>query len=299
MKKNFLSNLGASFRTVFALLRETALQYSKDGCAFMAAGIAFYLFLCIIPLFIIFTYAMSIFISPALVIKQSSVLSSELSPYFNSLIQESILRMQRYGMKFSFVGFILLAWSARQVFLAMEHSLNKAWNIEETRSYLQRNLMALLLIPLVGAVFSLSVLYNIFVKIVPSWGFLSFLQPVPHSLITRFFFIPFSVCLAFSLLFMILPNRKVSFLSTIPGALLATAAWKASEMLYFLFLRHMAHFSIVYGSMAGVIGLLFWLLVCSNVYLVGGEFTSVYVGHLEQKSLREGRDKSPTCLLSQ
>jgi len=61
----------------------------------------------------------------------------------------------------------------------------------------------------------------------------------------------------------------------LPGASLATALWFASTMVFGFYVRHFAHYDVIYGSVATVIALLIWLYIVSVVVLIGAEFNAL------------------------
>lgn len=65
---------------------------------------------------------------------------------------------------------------------------------------------------------------------------------------------------------------RLSWRSVLPGALLATALWFASTLVFGLYVTRFANYSRVYGSLGAGIALLFWLYLTSLSVLCGGEF---------------------------
>ncbi len=64
------------------------------------------------------------------------------------------------------------------------------------------------------------------------------------------------------------------WLRTVPGALLATASWFGSTMLYGLYVTRFADYSRVYGSLGAGIATMVWLYFVSVATLVGAEFNA-------------------------
>jgi membrane protein len=63
--------------------------------------------------------------------------------------------------------------------------------------------------------------------------------------------------------------------SVLPGAVLATALWFLSTMLFGLYLQNYADYSVIYGSLGVGIALLVWMYMISLVVLVGAEFNAM------------------------
>jgi membrane protein len=60
----------------------------------------------------------------------------------------------------------------------------------------------------------------------------------------------------------------------LPGALLATATWFLTTLLYGLYVTRFADYSFVYGSLSAVIATLVWLYMVSMSILIGAEFNA-------------------------
>lgn len=81
-----------------------------------------------------------------------------------------------------------------------------------------------------------------------------------------------SIMLAAALLYHIGPNRPKRFRHVIPGALLSTVLWLIATQLFGWYVRHLANYNVLYGSIAAVIALTVWMYVLAVVALVGCEF---------------------------
>lgn len=81
-----------------------------------------------------------------------------------------------------------------------------------------------------------------------------------------------SIMLAAALLYCIGPNRPVRFATVLPGALLSTALWLIATQLFGWYVRNLANYNVLYGSIAAVIALTVWMYVLAVIALVGCEF---------------------------
>ncbi len=71
------------------------------------------------------------------------------------------------------------------------------------------------------------------------------------------------------------PNRPMKFSSVWPGAVLATALWLLATSGFALYVRHIANYSVVYGSIGAVIALLVWMYLLAVIALFGCEYNAV------------------------
>lgn len=63
--------------------------------------------------------------------------------------------------------------------------------------------------------------------------------------------------------------------SVLPGAVLATAMWLGSTLVFGWYLQRYADYSLIYGSLGVGIALLVWMYMISLVVLVGAEFNAM------------------------
>jgi membrane protein len=71
------------------------------------------------------------------------------------------------------------------------------------------------------------------------------------------------------------PNRPMKFRSVLPGAILATVLWLLATSLFALYVRHIANYNVLYGSIGAVIALVVWMYVLSVISLFGCEYNAV------------------------
>jgi membrane protein len=68
---------------------------------------------------------------------------------------------------------------------------------------------------------------------------------------------------------------------TLPGAILATAMWFLTTLLFGLYVTRFANYSEVYGPLGAGIALLFWLYIISLSVLAGAEFNVHFNAQME------------------
>lgn len=79
------------------------------------------------------------------------------------------------------------------------------------------------------------------------------------------------------LLYALAQDRKVSWRSLWPGALVALSAWMLLSWLYTWYVGNMARYSVLYGSIGAVVVLLVWLNIGAMVLIMGAEFNGVWM----------------------
>jgi membrane protein len=86
-----------------------------------------------------------------------------------------------------------------------------------------------------------------------------------------------AVTISNALLYRLGPDlpREQRLCSVWPGAIVATFLWMAATSGFLWYLRELASYNVVYGSLAAVIALMVWLYLLMAGVLVGCEYNAV------------------------
>jgi membrane protein len=244
----------------------------------IAAGLAYYFFLSLFPLLIFMAAALSYVPLPNL-FEQIMALMARFVPSEAMLmvqpVIQSVLRPPGTGL-LSF-GIIGTLWVASSGFASLIDALNVAYDVPETRPYWKTRSLAVGLTLVVGALVAVGLgvtllgpnfaehlshhvhLSALFVRIWPSLRWVAIFG---------------SVVLAVELLYYLAPNVKQKFLFTLPGALIGVVAWIGISLGFGIYVREFANYNKTYGTLGGVIALMFWFYLSSVAILIGGEINA-------------------------
>jgi membrane protein len=190
------------------------------------------------------------------------------------------------------VGLAVLFWSVMKMLGNIESSFNDIWQIRKQRSYIRKftdyislMLVAPVLIILAGSgnVFLSTQLTNISssIDIVNLSPFMVFLMKLfPYVMIW----------LLFTLLYIIMPNTRVKFMSALLAGILAGTAFQIMQWLYIDLQMGMSRNNAVYGSFAFLPLLLIWMQASWLIVLLGAEVSfanqNIDLYELENESLQ-------------
>lgn len=290
------------------LLEDMIRNFARDDCAFLAAGIAFYAFFSIFPLGLLSVTVLGYLLSLPWLHDQVVLAFSQLSHVgdsqaapdgltytlrlLHSLVPaqsewfESELRVlaDHFGRNV-LVSLLLGLWSGRHLFMAMEFSLHRAWDMPIRRGVVKRSLLSMALIVIVGtatllilaAIGFLSVVEEVMARFqLPQFLGFSLDQAVIWSWVVSWVVVPLGVGLVFLMLYRLLPSDPLPLPYAVPGAVFSAVAWKLSGSLYVEYGFQFGTISAVYGSIWYVVGLLLWLYVVAVVFLLGAELVYAY-----------------------
>jgi membrane protein len=268
----------------------------------VAAGVAFWSMLSMLPLIMMVVALISLLPIPSLLPQLLGVLAILVPPASLTMVEKmagGLLTPHGGVLSFAIIGYI---WSATGGFTSLISALNIAYDVKRERSWLRDRLQALFLAFTSGGLLSLSLLALI---AGPHFGHLLsqiFAMPAafeklwPGIRIATVF-----VCfvLALEIVYFLGPNMRQRFRSTLPGALFAIALWFLGSAGLSYYLNHIAHYSRLYGGMGAVIGLMFWIFLTILAILIGAELNaelakrrdSLFRCHVQEGSTRRKGQK--------
>lgn len=272
----------------FRTIRGVISEFLCDDGPFISAGIAFYAFFSLFPLVLIAVAVLSYVYTPEKAISGAINLTSLFVPRdMTDFLDSNVRELFKSGTKVGLAGILILLWSGRQLFRAMELALHRAWDIPRKRNWLVGNLLAMMLVLLCTAVVLGVGAISIFLTWVRHQCETTAMPDFVHegwTLADAYLFshlhswlvVPGAVSLIFLMLYMILPSRQVPVNMAVPGALFAAVAWKLSSWIYLAYIIELGSKNPFYGTIWGIVGLLVWLYIQANVFVLGAEL--VYVG---------------------
>lgn len=163
-------------------------------------------------------------------------------------------------------------WSAGRGIYGLLTGLNAIYAVEEGRGYLRTRILSMaytfafllvLLLTLILHVFGSALLR----LLEPESPFFRFLT---EAVSMRFLVLLALQTLLFTVMFMVLPNRRNGFRESLPGALLASLGWLIFSDLYSIYVEHFSHYANIYGSVYAVALSMLWLYCCLSIVFYGG-----------------------------
>lgn len=250
-----------------------------DNVGLVAAGVAFYGFLAIVPILGIIVLAYGLAADPQTIIGHVQTLTDFLPPDVAGFIGEQL--MAAVASSGTIVGTGVLVALAFALYGgangagALMTALNIAYHEEEKRSLARFYLIAIAITfgALVIAVGALAA-----TAVVSSLGqLLPRASPATIALSKIAAYLGLLVIAAglAATLYRVAPSReKARWTWITPGSLFTAATWLALTLLFGFYLTSIADYEASYGSLGAVIALLTWMYFSAYVLVVGAELNS-------------------------
>jgi len=83
------------------------------------------------------------------------------------------------------------------------------------------------------------------------------------------------------ILYRLLPNARISWAFSLPGALLVAILWPAVQFAFTQYTLHV-NFTEIYGALSVPLALLLWFYLISSLFFFGAEFSAAW--HVEESA---------------
>lgn len=162
-------------------------------------------------------------------------------------------------------------WSASKGTMALITGLNAVYKTDDNRSYILKRLIAAFYMLLFVVALVLLMLLHVFWQFVTAVlkNYISFTLPVLVTILRYAVTFVFLVLL-FMLIMKVFPDRRASFKSQLPGAVLGAAGWIVFSFLFSLYVNNFSNFTYTYGSLATFVLAMLWMYFSMVILFVGG-----------------------------
>jgi len=263
------------------------------------SGLAFSLFLCIIP-FVLVIFAILGSLSQADSVKKqidsfiaAAVPYREYADYARQIIFSRISDIFEYKTLAGLIGGFGLLFAASGLFSSMRTVLNNVFGVKDDKSVVVGKLrdfgMVLFVVFFVLMATVILPAIDVLKNVTREWALIKFFQfgEFPRLFIPTvsflIIFVTFYVCYRF--IPYAKPSRKVPAVS----AFWATVFWEIAKRLFGYYLYHFASLNKIYGTYTFVVVLAVWIYYSSVLFIFGAEIGQLY---RERLALKTEKDRS-------
>jgi membrane protein len=184
------------------------------------------------------------------------------------------------------IAALLSIWAASGVIGSLLQGFQRAYRIAKGRPFFRNMAVSMMLVVLSGIPLLVAcglILFGGYIDrlVMRLVAIDPILAPVTFSwnLVTRLgrYAVAFGAAVAVTmLLYYFGPYRRQRWTAVWRGAVLATGLWLAATAGFGWYVRHLANYNVLYGSVGTSIALLVWMYLMSLIALLGCEFNAEY-----------------------
>lgn len=251
-----------------------------------AGGLAFSLFVCIIPFNLILFWILGYFLESSTVEIQINHLIDTIIPYAvyadfaKNVLYKRINEVIEYRNIVGFIGVIGLFFAASGFLSSLRTVLNKVFGAAEDLNFLLGYLRDFLTIIIVIFIFLIATVFLPLIDILrqasDQYGIFEFLQ---YGIFQKMFTSLLAVILIYALfswLYKFVPTKKISKRGVRFGAIWAAILWEIAKQIFGFYIYNFATLGKIYGTYVIVVVIAFWIYYSAVVFIVGAEMGKLY-----------------------
>jgi membrane protein len=210
-------------------------------------------------------------------LQQLEATLAELFPQdITKIVEDQIVRIQEEPpVGLLSVGVLILLWSASTLYTAIIDAMNRIAGVKDRRSYVKIRLVATLM-----AIVEATILVGSLVAIV-GWSWilrklgLSSTPAQVLATVALWISLFVMVLLSFAVTFYVGPDADQRWEWITPGSAFGTVGFLAGSLAFRYYIEKFTHYDKTYGSLGGVMVLMFWFWISCLVLLVSAQMNQV------------------------
>ena len=252
--------------------RFVVARFLRDECPATAAALSYTSLLALVPLMAVTLAVISAF--P--VFEQASrilqdFLFENFVPTAGELLHEHMRRFSANASKLSGPGILSLVVVALLLMQSIDRAFNRIWRARQKRTRVQKFLTYWAALTLGPMLIGVSILVSSYLLSLPMLSKTSSALGLDKLLLVVSPFL--ASWLAFTLLYQVVPNRRVRFAHAFTGGLIASLLFELSKHAFGLYIENFPTYQAIYGALATIPIFLVWLYLSWLVTLLGAETT--------------------------
>ena len=276
--------------TVRQLLERTWTQANTHEITTRAAAVSFYAMLALVPfLGLVLTLTAQLLpdvtglggktvgIGNLTTEELRATLRATIPPEAYKVVEDQVARLQnqtRPNLGLVIVGLAMTIWLASSLFLAIIDAMNRIYGVTETRSYPRIYLTAFLMTVIQAVILIGSLLAIVLWPQIVGWlGYRG--HAATAAAVVQWLVISVMILVSFALTLYVAPDADQRWEWITPGSFFGLAVFLAASFGFRVYVQNFANYDKTYGSLGGVMVLLFWFWISSLVVLSSAEMNKV------------------------
>lgn len=270
----------------FGLVKETFTEWMDDGALDLGAALAYYAIFSLAPLLlIVIAVAGLVWGREAVQGQLVGQLRGLVGEQGGQAIQTMVANAGKHGsgVLATIVGVVTILFGATGVFVQLQTSLDKIWNVEPKPGagiwgFVKTRMLSFGMILGIGFLLLISLVVTTAVSAVGAWA--TGLLPAAKVLVEGgTFVVSFAlITLLFAMIYKVLPDVEIGWRDVWIGAAATALLFTVGKFLIGLYLAKSSVAS-TYGAAGSLVVVLLWIYYSAQILFLGAEFTQVYASH--------------------
>ena len=248
-------------------------HFGEVRCFDSAAVLSYTTLLAIVPLMAVVVGVVSAFpVFDYGVNQLQDFIFENFVPAAGDVVREYLDRFVENSAGLTSTGTAFLIITAILMMATIEKSLNRIWRVDEPRRLASRLLIYWSVLTLGPLLIGASLGLTSYVAVLPNFA-PEFARGWAQSVLLGM--TPFLITLlAFTLIFIIVPNRRVQWNHALTGALISTILFELSKRGFVFYISNFPTYERLYGALATMPIFLIWIYLSWVVILLGASVTA-------------------------
>jgi len=286
----------------WGVLRQACVAAYEDNCFGIAKGAAYSTLLAFFPVLASIASLLARANAESVARALTRLLFQVVPPGSEELVRNQFIDRGQRPLLMTLAAVLLATWAASGAMMSLMEGFEAAYRLPSGRPFLKQRGIAILLVFIVALPGVGSSALIVFGTRAERWmlGWLGLSPDAELRTGIAFLFSALRYLIALAatvfitgLLYCVGPNRPIKLRSAWPGALLATFLWLGATSGFTWYVRNIANYSVLYGSIWAVIALVVWMYLLNVIALVGCEYNAVRERVLRELKFAAGAKPGP------
>ena len=280
------------FRGVGRLARQVARRFIEDRCSRVAGALSFTTLLALVPLTAVMFALFSRFEAfESWMTMVQEFIYGNFVPASGEVVSKYLRKFAANAGKLTAWGLLFLVITSLMVMATIERVFNDIWHVPQTRKRLRRYLSYGALLILGPVLIGISLSFISYLVSLPLFSRRSPLSGL-RALLLEAAPVVFE-CLAFWLLYTVVPNYRVRLGHALTGSLIATLLFEIAKHGFGFFVLRFTSYATIYGAVAALPVFLVWIYLSWTIILLGAVVTATLPEWNRPQAVRQWRGKPP------
>lgn len=248
-------------------------QFHEDRCLGMAASLSYTTLLSLVPLLAVMFSVLAAFpVFETVAGKIQDYIFRNFVPASGEVIQSYFEGFTEQARRLTGPGIFFLVVVALMLMYSIDEEINHIWRVRSPRSWPAKFVVYWAVLTLGPLLLAVSIVVSSFLVSLPVVSGIDDAMAGVRSWALSV--MPFlSILVALTLLYVLVPNRRIKLRYGLGGAVVAAAMFELAKLSFTLYVSNVPTYATIYGALAVIPLFLVWIYVSWAVVLLGAEIS--------------------------